>query len=179
MGTPVSASDPSTEQAEPRRQAAAAERARRAQEILACLRALAPQALAGYPVDAAYVYGSVARGTPLPDSDVDIALLWKSAPLAGYQRLLLETDVQAALEDASRLNHLDVHSLNDAPLNVQGTILTEGVLIYCADHDHRVAFEVAVRKRYFDFQPVAARLHENIMRRMRQGGLRYGQNRNR
>jgi hypothetical protein len=52
-------------------------------------------------------------------------------------------------------------------------------LIYCADHDHRVAFEVAVRKRYFDYQPVLARLQSEIMQRMLQGGLRYGEKRNR
>jgi hypothetical protein len=58
-------------------------------------------------------------------------------------------------------------------------VLTEGILIYCADHDRRVDFEVAVRKRYFDFQPVAARLHREIAKRMLEGGLRYGQKGNR
>jgi len=134
--------------------------------------------LAHYPVDAAYIHGSMARGTPLPDSDVDVALLWRTLP-APYQRLQLELEIQAALEDASGLARLDVRSLNDAPLNVQGSILTEGILLYCADHDRRVAFEVSTRKRYFDFQPLAARLRRRILARIRERGLRYGQTRNR
>jgi predicted nucleotidyltransferase len=158
-------------------QQAADTRARQATEIVHRLRAVAPEVLGRYPVDAAYVYGSVARGTPLPDSDVDIALLWDTPP-APYQRLLTELEIQAALEDASGLARLDVHSLNDAPLNVRGAILAESILLYCVDHDHRVAFEVNTRKRYFDFQPLAARLRQRILARIREKGLHYGQTRN-
>ena len=107
------------------------------------------------------------------DSDVDIALLWCTPP-APYQRLLTELEIQAALEDASDLTRLDVHSLNDAPLNVQGTILAESILIYCTDHEHRVTFEVNTRKRYFDFQPLAARLRHQVLARIHEKGLRYG-----
>lgn len=152
-------------------------RARQAAEIVDRLRAVAPEVLGRYSVDAAYIYGSVARGTPLPDSDVDIALLWDTPP-APYQRLLTELEIQAALEDASGLTRLDVHSLNDAPLNVQGEILGESILLYCLDDDHRVAFEVNTRKRYFDFQPLAARLRQRVLARIREKGLRYGQARN-
>jgi hypothetical protein len=73
--------DPSTGGEEnPRDEGPAAGRARRAQGVLARLRSAAPQALARFPVDAAYLYGSMARGTPLPDSDVDVALLTSRRP---------------------------------------------------------------------------------------------------
>lgn len=165
-------------QTETSSQQTAGARARCAAEVVDRLRAVAPEVLGRYPVDAAYIYGSVARGTPLPDSDLDIALLWDTPP-APYQRLLIELEIQAALEDASGLTRLDVHSLNDAPLNVRGEILGESILLYCLDDDHRVAFEVNTRKRYFDFQPLAARLRQRILARIREKGLRYGQTRNR
>lgn len=63
-----------------------AQRQQEAGRILARLREVLPPILARYPVDAAYVYGSVARGTVTPLSEVDIALLL-TAPLPSYERL--------------------------------------------------------------------------------------------
>ena len=45
--------------------------------ILARLKEVLPPVLAEYPVDVAYVSGSVARGSVLPSSDVDIGKLWE------------------------------------------------------------------------------------------------------
>jgi predicted nucleotidyltransferase len=50
------------------------ERQHRATEIIARLKEYAGGDLAQYPVEIAYLYGSVARGQPLPTSDIDIAL---------------------------------------------------------------------------------------------------------
>lgn len=57
------------------------QRRQEAERILARLREIAPPILARHPVDAAYVYGSVARGTVTPLSDVDVALLLSEALL--------------------------------------------------------------------------------------------------
>lgn len=69
-----------------------AQRQQEAGRILARLREGLPSILARYPVDAAYVYGSVARGTMTPLSDVDIALLL-TAPLPPYERLQMELTI--------------------------------------------------------------------------------------
>ena len=63
-----------------------AQRRQLADRMLAQLRETLPSVLAEYPVDAAYVYGSVARGTVTPLSDAAIALVL-SEPFSPYDRL--------------------------------------------------------------------------------------------
>ena len=126
------------------------ERQRRADDITAQLKTCAAEVLAKFPVEIAYLHGSVARGRPLPTSDVDVAVLLTELP-PPYDRLRLEFEIQAALEDACGLSNLDVRAINEAPLMVQGNVVQEGILLYNHDKDRRVAFEVLIRKRYFDF----------------------------
>ncbi len=129
------------------------------QAILDCLRSLLPQILDGRPVMLAYLYGSVAEGYALPDSDVDIALvLADNHALSAYERTRLELAVAADIEDRCGLREVDVRSINHAPLMVQGTVLTEGLLVFSRDEDFRVEYEVLTRKRYFDFLPVAGEM---------------------
>jgi hypothetical protein len=121
-------------------------------------------------VDVAYVYGSVARGTVLPFSDIDVALLL-TTPLPPYEQLQLELALQAEIEDASGLSPVDVRVINQAPLLVRGRIVQQGILLYERDRTRRVAFEVATRKRYFDFTPVAERLRDAFLARVHKDGL--------
>ena len=150
------------------------ERQSQAAEIIARLKAGAAEVLSKYPVEIAYLHGSVARGCPLPDSDVDIALVLTELPPA-YERLQLELEIQAALEDACDLSNLDVRTINYAPVMVQGGIIQEGILLYNRDKAHRIAFEVLTRKRYFDFQPVAKRLQQSFFNRIQKKGFGRGQ----
>lgn len=129
--------------------------------------------LAQYPVDAAYVYGSVARGTMTPFSDVDLALLL-TTPLLPYERLKMELTIQGDVEAACGLSPVDVRAINEAPLTVRGRIVQQGVLIHEQDRARRVAFEVATRKRYFDFAPVARRLRDAFLERVHGVGLLHG-----
>ncbi|MCZ7574642.1 MAG: nucleotidyltransferase domain-containing protein [Ardenticatenaceae bacterium] len=154
------------------------EREQRAAEIIARLKACVPKVLAEYPVEIAYVYGSVARATPLPSSDVDIALVLTESPLP-YERLMLELDIQAALEDSCSLSNFDVRAINQAPLMVQGPIVQEGRLLYERDKDRRVAFEVLTRKKYFDYLPTAERMQRAFLNHIRRKGLSSGQSEDR
>ncbi len=151
----------------------AEERQHKAAQVVALLEQRLPDVLAPYPVDAAYVYGSVARGTATPLSDVDIALLL-AAPLAAYERLKLELTIQGEIEMPGDLPPVDVRAINDAPLMVQGRIVQQGKLVYERDHAHRVHFEVMTRKLYFDFAPVARRLQNAFLERVRKKGLLHG-----
>jgi predicted nucleotidyltransferase len=153
------------------------QRQQESDRTLTQLKETVPSILARYPVDAAYVYGSVARGTMLPFSDVDIALLL-SEELSPYERLKLELTIQGDIEAASNLHPVDVRSINEAPLLVQGRVVQEGILFHEGDRARRVAFEVATRKRYFDFAPVARRLQESFLHKVHQEGLSYGRSRN-
>lgn len=150
-----------------------AERKQEAERTLARLREVLPSVLAQYPVDAAYVYGSVARGTATPLSDVDIALLLTSY-LPPYERLKLELTIQGEIEAADGFSVVDVRAINEAPLVVQGRIVQQGILLYERARKRRIAFEVAIRKRYFDFAPVARRLRDAFLQRVHREGLLYG-----
>ena len=65
------------------------ERQNHALEITARLKECAGPVLANYPVEMAYLHGSMARGQPLPSSDVDIALVLTELP-PPYEHLKLE-----------------------------------------------------------------------------------------
>jgi predicted nucleotidyltransferase len=131
------------------------------EQVLSQLRAILPRILAGRPVLAAYLYGSVADGYARPDSDVDVALvLTADHGLSSYQRMLMELGIAAEIEDQGDLREVDVRSINDAPLVVQGTVMTEGILIYDRDEATRADYEVLTRKMYFDFLPVVKMMQD-------------------
>lgn len=126
-----------------------------------------PGILGDRPVLLAYVYGSVAAGYPTPLSDVDIALvLAPDCELDAYQRFMLELDIAAEIERRCGIPNADVRSIDNAPLRVQGKVVTSGQLLYSKDDDFRVAYEVSTRKRYFDFQPVLAMMREAYFARL-------------
>jgi len=134
---------------------------------------IVPSILGRYPVAAAYAFGSVARGTMTPFSDVDIAVLL-AAPLAPYERLETELAIQGDIEAASGISPVDVRAIDQAPLLVQGRIVQQGILLYEGDRARRIAFEVATRKRYFDFAPVARRLRDAFLDHVHRRGLLHG-----
>jgi predicted nucleotidyltransferase len=149
------------------------QRQQEAGRILARLKDALPSILAEYPIEAAYVYGSVARGTVTPFSDVDIALVLV-APLSSYDRLKLELALQGVIDGALGLLPVDVRVINEAPLTVRGRIIRDGILLYERDRACRVTFEVETRKRYFDFAPTACRLRDAFLQRVHKEGLLYG-----
>lgn len=132
-----------------------------------------PAVLKNRPVKAAYLYGSVARGVSRGFSDIDIALVL-SEPLPPYETLMLELEIQGALEALKGLKNLDVRSINGAPLRVRGQILQEGILVYERDREARVAFEAYTRRVYLDFLPTVRRLESAFLRKIRREGLLYG-----
>ena len=150
-----------------------AQRRQESRRVLARMKEVIPSILAQHPVDAAYAFGSAVRGTMTPLSDVDIALLLTS-PVPPYERLKLELAIQGEIETASGLFPVDVRAINSAPLMVKGRIVQQGLLLYERDRAHRLAFEVATRKRYYDFAPAANRLRDAFLERVRREGLLYG-----
>ncbi len=97
-----------------------AQRQARARQIVARIREILPAALKAHPVAAAYVYGSVARGTPLPTSDLDIALIAQSLTLSPYGQLTLEIKIQADIEDAARTD-MEVARADTGDASVEAT----------------------------------------------------------
>ncbi len=102
---------------------------------------------------AVYLFGSVARGTSRPTSDVDIAVLLARAP-SGFDGLSL--DLEGSLESALG-QRAQVVVMNSAPVDLVHRILRDGRLVYEGDHRARVAFEVKARNEYFDLLPYLER----------------------
>lgn len=111
---------------------------------------------------AAYLFGSVARGTARPESDVDIGLLYAEEPPPGLEGLAFH--LEAELE---RLLHrpVQVVVLNHAPVDLARRILRDGKLLLDHDRSRRVGFEVRTRREFWDLEPV-------LRQYRRQGGPR-------
>jgi predicted nucleotidyltransferase len=105
-------------------------------------------------VVAAYLFGSVARGTAGRRSDVDVAVLHATPPPLTLEGLPL--DLQADLERL--LGHpVEVVNLDRAPAGLIHRVLRDGRLLVDADPGARIRFEVRARNEFFDLQPIVAR----------------------
>lgn len=147
-------------------------------QIIECLKQHLPAILQDRPILLAYLYGSTAAGCPTPLSDVDIALVFTpDSRLDAYQRFMQELEIEVEIEQRCGIPNADVRSIDNAPLRVQGEVLTHGILLYSKDDGFRVTYEVRTRKLYFDFQPVLEMMREAYFARMeadlREKGL-YG-----
>lgn len=99
---------------------------------------------------AAWLFGSAARGTAGPDSDVDVAILrgrpgvdpLGDLPLGLTQELMMATGRQ-----------VDVVILDDADVDLVHRVLRDGELLLDRDRRVRIEFEVKSRHAYFDLLP--------------------------
>lgn len=113
--------------------------------------ALAKELQADARLAAAYLFGSVARGTAGPGSDVDVGLLYRVPPGAG----LLEQPFAREGELSARLGRpVQLVLMNGAPPDLVHRILRDGILLFENDRSARIAFEVRARNEYFDLLPI-------------------------
>jgi predicted nucleotidyltransferase len=146
--------------------------------VIACLRTEMPGIVGDQPVMLAYLYGSIADGSASSANDVDIALIFEpGCPLSPYERMERELHIAAEIEDRCSIREADVRSIDNAPLTVQGKVLTDGILLYSRDEDFRVQYEVYTRKLYFDFVPVEEMMRQAFFERVKQEGLTGGETR--
>lgn len=100
---------------------------------------------------AAYVFGSVARGTATARSDLDLAVLFKEQPGPGLSGLGF--DLAFELEQTLK-RKLDVVVLNGCSADLVHRVLRDGVLVLESNRHARVAFEVRARAQFFDLAPL-------------------------
>jgi uncharacterized protein YutE (UPF0331/DUF86 family)/predicted nucleotidyltransferase len=112
---------------------------------------LAPRAEAD-GIAAAYLFGSVARGTARPDSDVDVGVLYSKDPPKTWAGLCLSLDLEGDLERALGLP-VQVVALNDAPVDLIIRVLRDGKLLVDRDRSRRIQFEVRSRNELWDLEP--------------------------
>ncbi|ODS57342.1 MAG: hypothetical protein ABS36_05480 [Acidobacteria bacterium SCN 69-37] len=113
-------------------------------------------------VVAAYVFGSVARGTASPTSDVDLGVLLAQPPASTLEGRLL--DYEAELE--RRLGvPVQLVILNDAPPDLAHRVLRDGLVIMERDRSARLRFEVRTRNLFFDLEPFLTRYRKRAIER--------------
>jgi predicted nucleotidyltransferase len=102
-------------------------------------------------VVAVYLFGSIAKGTARPDSDVDIGVLYEVTPAA----TLLEQPFGVEADLAEHFARpVQVVAMNRAPADLVHRILRDGLLVLDQDKSRRIAFEVRSRNEYFDLLPM-------------------------
>lgn len=115
-------------------------------------RALSPVLERHDDVIAAWLFGSVARGTERADSDVDVAVLLgrRTRP-----RTLDDLPLDLEAELASALGRsVQVVVVDHAPADLVHRVLRDGRLLVDRDKAARIRFEVDARNRFFDMQPI-------------------------
>ena len=120
-------------------------------------------------VDAAYLFGSVARGQANQLSDVDVAVLLTpgiNAEAAAERQVAL----MVALNRFSD-REIQVTLLNAAPPLLAYEIVREGRLLCERDPLARIGFEVRSMKFYFDLQPAFRTYDRELAKRIREVGL--------
>ena len=102
-------------------------------------------------VVAAYLFGSTARGTAGPRSDLDVGVLLDSPPPATLEGHLF--DYEGRLEAALRRS-VQFLVLNTAPADLVHRVLRDGQILLDRDRAARIRFEVKARNDFFDLAPI-------------------------
>ena len=103
---------------------------------------------------AVYLFGSVARDTAGPRSDVDVGVLLDADPPRTLNGLCLdlEDDLRALLR-----REVQLIILNRASVDLIHRVLRDGRLLLDRDPSRRIAFEVKARREYLDLLPALRR----------------------
>lgn len=138
--------------------------------LVSRLREVLPRVLSNDPISLAYLYGSTVTGLTTPFSDIDIALV-TDEEMAPLDRLNLMLRVRIDLEEECDSPDIDVRVINDAPLILQGKVVTDGIPVYVKDERRRIEFETSTRMRYFDYLPVHRARQDIFFENLRKRGL--------
>ncbi len=107
---------------------------------------------AAYPtVVAAWLFGSTARQTRRPQSDIDIGVLFTAPP--PFDTLL---DLSVALQSRLTSAEVDLVSLNQANPILRFEAVC-GRLLYCADLEQRIEFVSLTAREYEDSMAMVKR----------------------
>jgi uncharacterized protein len=103
-------------------------------------------------IAAAWLFGSVARGTARPDSDVDVGILYSQDRQQTLDEIGRAFDLQEDLQAVLKLP-VQVVVLNHAPVDLIFRVLRDGRLLVERDRSRRIRFEVRSHKEYWDLEP--------------------------
>jgi len=114
-------------------------------------------------IAAAYLFGSVARGTAGPRSDVDVGILYSKDPPHTLDGLGLK--IEGELEKLFRVP-VQVVVLNHASVDLLIRVLRDGKLLVDRDRSTRIRFEVKTRFDFWDLEPYL-RMYRRVERALR------------
>ncbi len=95
----------------------------------------------------AYLFGGLARGKPLPLSDVDIAVYLRET-VDSFEKKL---EILGKLTDLLETDEIDLVMLNEAPLTLRMKVLENKRIIVENDPFLRHEYESLTMREYFDF----------------------------
>ena len=95
----------------------------------------------------AYLFGGLARGKPLPLSDVDIAV-YLCETVDSFEKKL---EILGKLTDLLETDEIDLVILNEAPLTLRMKVLENKRIIVDNDPFLRHEYESLTMREYFDF----------------------------
>jgi predicted nucleotidyltransferase len=105
----------------------------------------------------AYVFGSHARGTSDPHSDVDVAV-YVAEPVPRESRYGYDADLMTTLSRALGTSSLDVVVLNEAPPLLYHRVLRDGIRVVTRDLKGTITREGRALSRYCDYVPQLAKI---------------------
>ena len=105
---------------------------------------------ASKPIEIVYLFGSQTEGKTKPDSDIDLAVLFKK-DLSEKDRSKLLIEMIADLESIMTVIKVDLIDLAKANLPLQHSAIFQRYEILNKNNKRRVLFEAEVFSRYFDY----------------------------
>ena len=114
---------------------------------------------------AAYLFGSIARGTAGPRSDVDIGIVLASGQPQDLGAIAAITSLHDEIEAVLR-REVDLAVLNRASPDLVHRVLRDGILLFERDHERRIEFEVQARNHYFDMLPAIDLYRRTVLGRV-------------
>jgi len=124
--------------------------------LIECLRT-------GHSVSAVYLFGSQNQGYSHPESDIDLAVLFREPPDP-----LVLLDIQDDLSGIAG-RRVDLVSLNDASPVLCRQVIKYGSPLLIEDHIALAEFVIIALSKYFDLKMVRRPIEDNLLREMKDG----------
>lgn len=120
-------------------------------------------------VAAVYLYGSFAKGTTQPGSDIDFGVLFEKKVRDIHRIVKIYSDLCNLKLPAEP----DVKDLNLAQPPVFLLNVIQGQLLFNRDEQKKNEFEVAVLRQYYDTQRLRDLRYSYMQKRLREGTYGY------